>query len=142
MTTKFIKTAILGFVKPLVNKTIYKAFDKILSPCCEPTISNINVECVSTGIYNISFNVGTQWSGSYVSITIGNFYYLTVSPDETVIVDSSGNVSFSNVNLSYIGGADTYSIQLSLSTLVSTETSSVRAVSDILSPMEVTFPSC
>lgn len=143
MTTPFIKKAILGFVKPLVNKDTYKAFNRILSPCCNPSVTDITVECVSTGIYNISLNVGTSFVGNYANITIGNFYYLTVTSQDLSIVDASGIVTFQNIDLSHIGGADTYGIQLTLSIPGGASTnSSIRVVSDVINPINVDFPSC
>ena len=45
-TKSNIKGAILGFIRHLVSKKVYKAIEILLTPCCHPVVKSVSVECV------------------------------------------------------------------------------------------------
>ena len=132
------KSSILSSIKNMLPFTIYNAIATILSPCCnESTVPVISVACVSTNIYNISIALQEYYNPnlSPIDITIGNTD-LEVTPDVTHLVN--GIATFENVDITGIGGADTYSVQVTISVYSSGNTS----VNVTLDPIQVVFPAC
>jgi len=81
-----IRRSILAFVRHLLSKPLYRAFDFLLSPCCAPNIS-ARATCVGS-----SFTV---------TLTVNNSFNFGSNGLATLIIDpASGN--------NQIGGTVTY----------------------------------
>lgn len=139
-TTKSISKSILAFVKPLVSKTVYNALNLLLCPCYAVYVKETTIDCVSTGIYDITLDLGNVTIETIVNISIGNVYNLTVYPEGVPIIN--GIAKFTNVDLSTIGGADTYNVQIITSYIVNSNEYRASAVVKIPMPYQVTFPAC
>jgi hypothetical protein len=50
-TTATIKRTILRTIQGLVSKSVYRAIELILSPCCHPVVKSVSAECVGFGGY-------------------------------------------------------------------------------------------
>lgn len=107
-----IKTSILAFVKHIVSKKIYKAFELILSPCCNPVLLSAEANCHTfhAGFYDLTFKldapVNTLGIGFVTAYFMGS-YDATIS--HTIVNPESSTVTFTNV---YLPGTDTYSVNL------------------------------
>jgi hypothetical protein len=56
-TTATIKRTILRTIQGLVSKSVYRAIELILSPCCHPVVKSVSAECVGFGGYNTQITV-------------------------------------------------------------------------------------
>lgn len=82
-----IRRSILAFVRHLLSRPLYRAFDFLLSPCCTPDILSATATCVGS-----SFTV---------TLNLGNSFDFGSNAVATLIVDpASGN--------NQIGGTTTY----------------------------------
>ena len=48
-TNSNIRASILGFIKHLVSKSLYRAIEILLKPCCDITITNVEAVCTESG---------------------------------------------------------------------------------------------
>ena len=83
-----MKKSILTFIDGLVSKSIYRAIEIILSPCCTTNIVSISHSLVTTGVYNITVTLDqptTLLNKGFAYLLIGNAIY-------------SGPVSFTDGN--------------------------------------------
>ena len=93
-TKSNIKVSILGFIKHLVSKKVYKAIEILLTPCCHPVITNITAECVEgTTIITVTLANSINLYGSgqgtiFLLIPLVNLYIAstTVYNDGKTIV--------------------------------------------------------
>lgn len=51
-----IKKAVLGLIRSSVSKTIYRAEEILLSPCCDPVITGTAVS-VGSGLYDVTLDI-------------------------------------------------------------------------------------
>lgn len=113
-----IKKSILNFIQGLVPYSLYRAFQILLSPCCDITITDVDIVCdpsapAGDSIYDITLTLSESVSLAgmgYASVFIGSTpqVHPTIQP-----IDSTNVVTFNHVNLTSIGGAGTYPITLS-----------------------------
>lgn len=115
------KSFILNFIKNVVSKSLYKAFSILLSPCCKPTISSLVVTCVpgSPDTYNITITTSDiiSYGGdgvAKISISGADSGSGVVSVTGTSLFSSSNTFTFTGADITALGGAGTYSVDLTL----------------------------
>lgn len=132
-----LKNSILAYVKHMVNKKIFYAFDLILSPCCVPTVSGVEVECVSTGRYNITATLSNSflaegWGAQVFLTGVGNYEFSYVG-------EIAGNtLIFEDV---YLVSAGNYTVGFNLSFPTNSQ-GDMGVIESILVDGNVTFPAC
>jgi hypothetical protein len=132
-----IRRSILAFVRHLLSKSLYKAFDFLLSPCCTPDILSATVACVGS-TYTVTLTLANSFDfGSNASATL-------------IIYPATGN--------NEIGGGTTYSggntivfttvsatagaAALKLNLFLPTNSTSSSGVITYSNGVNVTFPAC
>lgn len=55
-----IKRSILAFVKHLLSKPLYRAFEILLSPCCNPIVTNSVAKCNGDGTYTVTITLANS----------------------------------------------------------------------------------
>lgn len=87
-----IKTSILGFLKHMVSKTQLKAVDVIFSPCCSVSIDSVDVDCISTGVYDVTVtltnSLGYLGKGFALLSFDGVFYEGVVTEPKTITFEN------------------------------------------------------
>ena len=84
-----IRRSILAFVRHLLSKSLYKAFEFLLSPCCSPSI-RATVACV-----------GSTYT---VTVTLDNSINFSYESFATLIIDpATGNNEIGGI-ATYFGG--------------------------------------
>ncbi len=58
-TNSQIKKNILNYISRLVSKTLYRSIEILFKPCCDITITNVEVDCssVTSGNYDITITL-------------------------------------------------------------------------------------
>jgi hypothetical protein len=135
-----IKRSILAFVKHLLSKPLYRAFEILLSPCCNPVVTNATAVCNGDGTFTVTLTLANAISLAGV----GNDYLslFGISPGWYVFastVDLNTNtIVFENVT----PPTDNTSFSLRLEMVLptnTTETIGVILYSDIF---DLYFPVC
>ena len=82
-----IRNSILGFVRHLVSKTLYRSIEILLRPCCDIYVTDVQatVNCVS-GTYDITFTLSKSVN------MLGNGVMLIIGPNGLVTTSSNGGV--------------------------------------------------
>lgn len=132
-----LRRSILGFVKHMLSKPLYRGFDFLLSPCCIPSIT-AEVTCEGASLYTVvltlasSFEFGSQGLATLeVTPATGN-----VEIGGTELYSSGTTITFTGV-LATAGVAD---LQLGLfSPTNGNRDSGIVTYSNVV---EVTFPAC
>ncbi len=74
--------AILAQIKNLVKtKTLYRAFELLLNPCCPISIVSASAVCVGAGVYTVTVTTDKRTDGS---------------PCETIVVQAVQPLEFTN----------------------------------------------
>mgnify|MGYP003675436673 CR=1 FL=1 len=84
-----IKRSILAFVRHLLSKSLYRAFELLLSPCCPPVITNATAVCNGDSTFTFS-NVPNYIEDDTVPVAIEMF--LPTNTTETIGVTLYSNV--------------------------------------------------
>lgn len=135
-----IKRSILAFVKHLLSKPLYRAFEILLSPCCNPVVTNAVSTCNGDGTFTVILTLANAISLAGV----GNDYLslFGFSPGWFVFastVDLNTNtIVFENV----VPPSDDTTFSLRLEMVLptnTTETIGVVLYSDIF---DLYFPGC
>ena len=125
------KTSLLAQVKHIVSKTLYRAFDILLSPCCSPVISNIEVECGSDYNITVTFTNSINLKGKGDAFLIADGLQIAT----TSWLDSN-QVVFTGVSAS----AGTYDFQVKL--FLPTNSEENIGVMLVSQTDETVLPSC
>lgn len=79
-----IRNSILGFIRHLVSKTLYRSIEILLRPCCDIYVTDVQatVNCVS-GTYDITFTLSKSVNmlGNGVMLILGGNGLVTSSID-------------------------------------------------------------
>ena len=126
------KRSILNQLKHLVSKTLYRAIEILLTPCCTPVIGSVESEC--DGIdYNITVTltnpINLRGKGLAILLLGGNVVSTETWTDTNQIV-------FTDVN----GTAGTYDAQVQF--FMPTNSEDTIGVSLYTDVVEITLPSC
>ena len=131
-----IRRSILAFVRHLLSKSLYKAFEFLLSPCCPPSI-RATVACV-----------GSTYT---VTLTLANSFNFGSNSLATLLIDPvTANIEIGGV-VPYLGGdtivfttvsatAGAASLQLEL--FLPTNTTVNSGVVTYSNKVNITFPVC
>ena len=131
-----IRRSILAFVRHLLSKPLYRAFEFLLSPCCSPSI-RATVACV-----------GSTYT---VTLTLASSFNFGSESFATLIIDpATGNNEIGGI-ATYFGGntieftgvsatAGAASLQLEL--FLPTNTTLDSGVATYSNTVSVTFPAC
>lgn len=57
-----IKRSILAFVKHLLSKPLYRAFEILLSPCCNPVVTNATAVCNGDSTFTVTLTLANAIS--------------------------------------------------------------------------------
>lgn len=98
-TLSTIKKAVLGLIKSSVSKTIYRAEEILLSPCCDPQISASAVS-VGADLYDVTLTFGSSPNFLQKGLILLNGTATTY--------DDSGAITIPNVPI--LGGPGTVNI--------------------------------
>ena len=131
-----IRRSILAFVRHLLSKPLYRAFDFLLSPCCTPSISATAV-CV-----------GSTYT---VTLTLANSFNFGSNSLATLIIDPAiGNDQIGGA-VTYLGGdtivfttvsATAGAATLRLELFLPTNTTLDSGVVTYSNKVNITFPVC
>lgn len=99
------KRSILNQLKHLVSKTLHRAIEILLTPCCTPVISNIEVECSSDYNVTITLTNSINLRGKGIAFLLIDGLQVASTP----WLDGS-NVVFTDISAT----AGTYDIQIQL----------------------------
>ena len=82
-----IRNSILGFIRHLVSKTLYRSIEILLRPCCDIYVTDVQatVNCVS-GTYDITFTLSKSVN------MLGNGVMLIIGPNGLVTTSSNGGL--------------------------------------------------
>lgn len=125
------KRSILAQLKHLVSKTLYRAIEILLTPCCTPTIVSSNVECNADYDVTVIFSnsVNLRGKGLATLLLDGNIVSTETWTD-------SNQVVFTDVN----GTAGTYDAQVQF--FMPTNSEETIGISLYANVGEITLPSC
>jgi hypothetical protein len=104
-TNSNIRNSILGFIRHLVSKRVYKAIEIILTPCCHPVVTSVEAVCnggVTVVTVKFSSNINLYGAGQgkiYLWVPILNIFV-----GSTAIYADNGTVTFEFLNLIGAGG--------------------------------------
>ncbi len=126
-----IANSILAFVKRIVSKTLYRAFDVILSPCC--TLSGVaSTSCNDDNTYEIV--ITTNESIGFLGKGVAN---LTIDGSSfTGVVTEPNTIYVETASLT----AGTYDVNVTL--LLPTDSDGTLGVFKTLTVADVVFDSC
>ncbi len=107
-----IKKAVLGLIRSSVSKTIYRAEEILLSPCCDPVII-ATAASAGVGVYNVTLNFvdSPNFLGKGVIYLSGHTY----------TYDDSGSITIFGVSIPGGPGDVTLPIQIFLQTNYATD---------------------
>jgi len=131
-----IRRSILAFVRHLLSKPLYRAFDFLLSPCCTPSISATAV-CV-----------GSTYT---VTLTLANSFNFGSNASATLLINPvTANIEIGGV-VTYLGGdtivfttvsATAGAAFLQLELFLPTNTTVNSGVVTYSNKVNITFPIC
>ena len=106
-----LKNKIIAYVKRLVGITTTRAFDIILNPCCDVTITDIDFTCVSTGVADITITLsaGTQFPKDGTAVVTATVAGVTRS--YTATYTSNSTTIFLN-DAAIVAGSASYKVYL------------------------------
>lgn len=125
------KRSFLAQVKHLVSKTMYRAFEIILTPCCTPTIVNVDIVCGTN--YDITLTL------TDVINLRGNgraFLFIGGSVVGSESWTDSNTITFSNIPTA----AGTYDMNLQL--FMPTNTNKTVGVTMVTESQNIVLPTC
>ena len=151
-TNSQIKKNILNYISRLVSKTLYRSIEILFKPCCDITITNVEVDCssVTSGNYDITITLDKSIN------MLGNGLLLIQVENFVTVVDSSALIPYNDSNKivlldSYIGnssggpkGVSVFFLLPStpLSNLTDTSQLTPGVFTVATSDLDWTFPSC
>ena len=153
-TNSNIRVSILGFIKHLVSKTIYRAIEILLKPCCDITILDVEATCslVTPGNYDITItldkSVNMLGNGIFF-VSINKVLASSVGGSMLFQYNDSTKITLTNVNIgSNSGGTFTVDVFLLLPTgnaagnIQSAQDLTPGAFTIASSDIDFNFPSC
>lgn len=88
-----IKNSILAFVKNIVSKTYYRAFEVILNPCCSLT-GTAEVSCNDDNTWSLTITtneqIGFLGNGVVFVLVDGNIFTGVITEPKTIYFESVG----------------------------------------------------
>jgi hypothetical protein len=93
-TNSQIKKNILNYISRLVSKTLYRSIEILFKPCCDITITNVEVDCssVTSGNYDITITLDKSIN------MLGNGLLLVVVEDILTKIDNSPLIPYNDSN--------------------------------------------
>jgi hypothetical protein len=93
-TNSQIKKNILNYISRLVSKTLYRSIEILFKPCCDITITNVEVDCssVTSGNYDITITLDKSIN------MLGNGLLLVLVDGVVVTVDGGGLIPYNDSN--------------------------------------------
>lgn len=139
-TKSNIKGAILGFIRHLVSKKVYKAIEILLTPCCHPVVKSVLAECYEGGVITQitvqlvnSINLyGAGQASIFLSIPILNIFL-----EATTIYTDSNTLVFQFINPAGFGLYDA-SVEL----YMPTSSDGLVGISLSTEDFEIDIPEC
>jgi hypothetical protein len=136
-----IRRSILAFVRHLLSKSLYRAFELLLSPCCPPVITNATAVCNGDSTFNVTVTLANAISlagvgfDSLVLFTgFGPGWFVTATGYDA----GTNTITFSNVPNYFNDETVPIAIEMFLPTNT-TETIGVTLYSNVFS---LYFPIC
>jgi hypothetical protein len=131
-----IRRSILAFVRHLLSKPLYRAFEFLLSPCCSPSI-RATVACVGS-TYTVTLTLASSFNFGSNSLAALIIYPATGNNEIGGVVTYLGGDTIVFTTVSATAGAASLQLELFLPTNTTLD-SGVVTYSNIVS---VTFPAC
>jgi len=125
------KTSLLAQLKHIVSKTMYRAIEILLNPCCTPVISSVDVECTSDYDITVTLTGAINLRGKGKALLIIDEVIVS-----TVDWTDSNTIIFPNVT----GTAGTYDMYVQL--FIPTNSAETIGVSMNTATEDITLPSC
>ena len=93
-TNSQIKKNILNYISRLVSKTLYRSIEILFKPCCDITITNVEVDCnsVTSGNYDITITLDKSIN------MLGNGLLLVIVEDILTVIDNSPLIPYNDSN--------------------------------------------
>jgi hypothetical protein len=93
-TNSQIKKNILNYISRLVSKTLYRSIEILFKPCCDITITNVEVDCssVTSGNYDITITLDKSIN------MLGNGLLLVIVEDILTVIDNSALIPYNDSN--------------------------------------------
>ena len=93
-TNSQIKKNILNYISRLVSKTLYRSIEILFKPCCDITITNVEVDCssVTSGNYDITITLDKSIN------MLGNGLLLVIVEDNLTVIDNSALIPYNDSN--------------------------------------------
>lgn len=149
-TNSQIKKNILNYISRLVSKTLYRSIEILFKPCCDITITNVEVDCssVTSGNYDITITLDKSIN------MLGNGLLLVLVDGVVVTVDGNEGLNPYNDSTKIVlldsdigdssGGSKgvTVFFLLPSSPVTSLETLTPGVFTVATSDLDWTFPSC
>ncbi|TXG82448.1 MAG: hypothetical protein E6R13_04810 [Spirochaetes bacterium] len=125
------KRSLLAQLKHIVSKTVYRAIEVILTPCCAPVISNVDVECDADYNVTVTFTQAINLRGKGKAfLVIGGSI---VSIEDWADTDS---ITFTDIS----GTAGTYDMYVQL--FMPTNSDETLGISMNTTTEDIILPSC
>jgi hypothetical protein len=131
-----IRRSILAFVRHLLSKSLYKAFEFLLSPCCPPSI-RATVACVGS-TYTVTLTLDN-------SISFGSESFATLIIDPATGNNEIGGIAtyFGGNTIEFTGvSATAGAANLQLELFSPTNSTLDAGVATYSNTVNVTFPAC
>ena len=93
-TNSQIKNNILNYISRLVSKTLYRSIEILFKPCCDITITDVQVDCssVTSGNYDITITLDKSIN------MLGNGILLVLVDGVVASTNSDGPTSYNDSN--------------------------------------------
>ena len=132
-----IRRSILAFVRHLLSKPLYRAFDFLLSPCCTPSISATAV-CVGS-TYTVTLTLANSFNFGSNSRAALLIYPVSIPPISIGGIETYlGGDTIVFTNVSATAGAATLQLELFLPTNTTLDSGVVTYSNTV----NITFPVC
>lgn len=122
---------VLAFIKPFASKTLLRAVETLLLPCCN-LIGTASVECENDGDYAVTITtdptIGFLGKGTATITINGNSYSGTITEPKTIVA--------TNVDVS----AGTYDVKIVV--FLPTNTDGSIGIYKSFTVVDVVFPVC
>jgi len=148
-TNSQIKKNILNYISRLVSKTLYRSIEILFKPCCDITITNVEVDCnsVTSGNYDITITLDKSIN------MLGNGLLLVIVENTLTLIDNNAVIPYNDSNKIVLldsdignssGGPKGISVLFLLpsSPVTSLETLTPGVFTLATSDLDWTFPSC
>ena len=135
-----IRRSILAFVKHLLSRPLYRAFELLLSPCCPPVVTSSVAVCNGDSTFTVTLTLANAINLAGVGTDLLTLF--GISPGWYVFADtinpSSNTIVFTNV----VPPADDTTFTVGLEMFLPTNTTESIGVSLYSNTFDLYFPLC